>query len=136
MSDTAIPSFVEKFLDRRVASVEYEPLSALVAEEGLESTADLAYLFCCDSEAAQAGVFTAWRVARNLARVKPWVRAAEPARADPARAHARGTAALRVLPPTPRRRQRVRSERQVSAEDRDAKDRLCAAHKVAQLAAN
>ncbi|CAK0869896.1 unnamed protein product, partial [Prorocentrum cordatum] len=40
---------------------------------GLESAGDLAHLFCSTDEAEQCGVPTAWAVARDVARVTPWL---------------------------------------------------------------
>ncbi|CAK0865643.1 unnamed protein product, partial [Prorocentrum cordatum] len=65
--------FIEEFLDWRVDSSERESLSALVQREGLESAGDLAHLFCSTDEAEQCGVPTAWAVARDVARVTPWL---------------------------------------------------------------
>ncbi|CAK0807811.1 unnamed protein product [Prorocentrum cordatum] len=41
--------------------------------QGLESAGDLAHLFCSTDEAEQCGVPTAWAVARDVARVTPWL---------------------------------------------------------------
>ena len=65
--------FIEEFLDWRVDSSERESLSALVEREGLASACDLAHLFCSTDEAEQCGVPTAWAVARDVARVTPWL---------------------------------------------------------------
>ncbi|CAK0867652.1 unnamed protein product [Prorocentrum cordatum] len=65
--------FIEELLDWRVDSSERESLSALVQREGLESAGDLAHLFCSTDEAEQCGVPTAWAVARDVARVTPWL---------------------------------------------------------------